>query len=150
MQNRAPIVAAQRCLGYIAQCPTTSNYSKPTCSKRRCVMNRGFAPVRLSLRTRKRWLSCGPNISATRKSRNSSRRGSVTYLRRRSGGFAGSMFPEPRSAASARVFIRRQPALPDLKFHLQPVRLSRLIHAVPKLRGMITESRATAWARFLR
>lgn len=141
MQNRALMVAAQRCLGYIGQCPTTSNNSKPTCSKRPCGMNRGFAPVPISLRTKRRWLSCGPNISATRKSRNSSRRGSVTYRRRRSAGFAESMSPEPRSAASALVFIRWHPAPPDLKFHLQPVRSSRLfpIHAVPKLHGMITE-----------
>ena len=152
MQNRAPIVAAQRCLGYIAQCPTTLNNSKPTCSKRPCVMNRVFAPVRHSLRTRKRWPSCGPNISATKKSRNSSRRGSVTSRQRRSAGFAGGMFPQPMSAASALAFIRRHPALPDLKFRLQPVRLGRLLplHAVPKLRGIITEGGVTAWARFLR
>ena len=141
MQNRALLVAAQQRLGYIGRCPTTSNNSKPTCWKRPCATNRRFAPVPPSLRTKRRWLSCGPNISAMRKSRNSSPRGSVTYRRRRSAGFAGSMFPEPMSAASALVFIRRHPSPPDLKFHLQPVRLSRLfpIHAVPKLLGMITE-----------
>jgi len=142
MQNRALIVAARRHLGYIDQCPTTSTNSKPTCSMRPCVMNRGFAPVRRSLRTKRPLPSCGPSALAMTKYRNSSRRGNVTFRRRRSAGFAGNMSPGPSSTASARAFSYQLPAQLNRTFHLQPARLGRLfpIHAVPKSREMITEN----------